>query len=286
MEASTEDRGTGRVLITLAILLAGLNLRPLITSVGPVLLDIQADLGITASTASLLTALPIACFGSGAWLANWVARRLGTERGMTVALAALACGLGLRLNAFALSLLAGTFVAGVAVAVLTVLLPVVIKREFSERTGLMMGAFISVMLSGAALAAWATVPVTARWFGVAGREDSASGSSLRCSPLSHGCGLLLDRGMGKPPSRKSGGLEHCCATGWLGLSHCSSLSSRSYSSQSCHGCRPSTAGQGSLRFAVATCCSPCSLSGSRCRSSRRASRPALGTREGGRSPRP
>ncbi len=48
---------------------------------------------------------------------------------------------------------------GLAIAVGNVLLPSLVKREFPEHTGLLMGVYITVMNSGAALGAGVSVPL-------------------------------------------------------------------------------------------------------------------------------
>ena len=53
--------------LTLAVLvLTGINMRPLLTSIGPLLPDIRAASGMSYTLAALLTALPV--IGAGRWL--------------------------------------------------------------------------------------------------------------------------------------------------------------------------------------------------------------------------
>jgi len=143
----------------LAILLAAVNLRPAVASVGPVLADIRAGLVLSAASASLLTALPILCFGAGALVAPRLARRLGSERTLTVVLGITTAGLVLRLGPSTVTLMAGTFLAGAAIAVANVLIPAMVKRHFPHHTGLMMGLYVCVMAIAASSAAILTVPV-------------------------------------------------------------------------------------------------------------------------------
>ncbi|TGB30973.1 MFS transporter, partial [Burkholderia thailandensis] len=76
-----------------AIVLVGLNLRPVLASVGPLLDAIQRATGLSDSAASLLTTLPILLMGAGALAAPWLARRAGVRAGvwLGVALIGLAC---------------------------------------------------------------------------------------------------------------------------------------------------------------------------------------------------
>lgn len=50
-------------LFLLALILAAFNLRPGLTSVSPVLHGITKDLGMSSTLASLLTSIPLVCFG-------------------------------------------------------------------------------------------------------------------------------------------------------------------------------------------------------------------------------
>ena len=154
---SSDGRPGGRLLAA-AILLAAANLRPAVASVGPVLEDIRFDLGLSGAAASVLTALPLLCFGAGALIAPRLARRFGSYNVLVVVLGTTTLGLVLRLGPGAITLFAGTFLAGAAIAVANVLIPALVKREFPARTGIMMGGYISVMVAGAAASAWVTVP--------------------------------------------------------------------------------------------------------------------------------
>jgi hypothetical protein len=64
-----------RWLLVAGLVLVALNLRPALTSVSPVLADIRATLGLSATGAGLLTTLPVLCLGLFAPLAGWLARR-------------------------------------------------------------------------------------------------------------------------------------------------------------------------------------------------------------------
>lgn len=51
------------LLLFVALLAASLNMRPVITSVSPLLGNIQSDLGMNSLQASLMTTLPVLCMG-------------------------------------------------------------------------------------------------------------------------------------------------------------------------------------------------------------------------------
>jgi len=142
-----------------AIVLASLNLRPAVVSISPVLGEIRADLGLSATAAGVLTTLPVLCFGLLAPLAPVLARRWGLERALFVSLVALCVGFALRLVPETWGLFAGTVVAGCAIGLGNVLLPALIKRDFADRIGLMTGLYSMALSGGAALAAGLTLPI-------------------------------------------------------------------------------------------------------------------------------
>ena len=72
--------------VVAAILLLGVNLRGPIVAVSPVLDTISADLGISATTAGLLTGLPVLCFGLATPAASAVLARFGLGRGVSISL--------------------------------------------------------------------------------------------------------------------------------------------------------------------------------------------------------
>jgi CP family cyanate transporter-like MFS transporter len=146
-------------LLAAGVVLAAVNLRPAAASIGPVLNRIQADTGLSSGWAGALATLPVLCFGLLAPLSPVLARRLGVHTSIAAAMVALVAGLLLRLVPGAGFLFAGTAVAGAAIAIGNVLLPVVIRRDFPHRTGTAMALYTTSLIGFAALAAGVTVPV-------------------------------------------------------------------------------------------------------------------------------
>ena len=145
--------------IGLAIVLVAANLRPAVVGVAPLLSQIQAAEGLSATAAGLLTALPVLCFGLVAPLAPPLARRLGIEGALLAALVLLIIGFLVRSSGPLAALFAGTVLLGSAIAIGNVLLPSLIKRDFAHRTGVMTGLYTMAIAGGGALAAGVTVPV-------------------------------------------------------------------------------------------------------------------------------
>ena len=147
------------VLLVAGVVLVSINLRPAAASVGPVLDRIQSDTGLSSGWAGALTTLPVLCFGLLAPLAPLLARRLGLNRAIAVAMIALTAGLLVRLTGGNVLLFAGTALAGAAIATGNVLMPVLVRRDFPHRTGTAMALYTTSLIGFAALAAGVTVPI-------------------------------------------------------------------------------------------------------------------------------
>lgn len=141
----------GGGLLMMAVILTALNLRPAITSVGPLLADMRADLGTSALWAGVLTTLPGLCFAAAGLTAPWLARRVGLRRAIGAALVILVVGLLLRVIDGPLVVLGGTLVATGGIALINVLIPVVIKGSFPAQIGLMTGIYTAALQGGGAL---------------------------------------------------------------------------------------------------------------------------------------
>ena len=146
-------------LLLAGILLIAVNLRAAITSVGPVIEDIRSDLDIGGATASVLVSLPLVAFAVVSPLAPALARRIGIERALGAALAVLAVATVLRSLPSTWALWTGTAGLGIAIAVINVLLPSLVKREYPDRIGQVTGLYSSVQGAAAALASGFAVPL-------------------------------------------------------------------------------------------------------------------------------
>jgi CP family cyanate transporter-like MFS transporter len=156
------DQHSGLLLIGVAIVLTGLNLRTAVTSVGPVLQEIEDGLGISSGLAGLITTMPVLCFAGIGFAGPGLSARFRDSHVLSGALATMAAGLVVRAVAPAFWLfLLGTVLAMVGGALGNVLLPSLVKRYFPGRTGLMVGAYSTAMSVGATVAAVSTAPIAA-----------------------------------------------------------------------------------------------------------------------------
>lgn len=150
-----------RPLMLCGLLIVAINMRPALAEVGPVLGLIGADTHLSGTGLSLLTALPVACFGLLAPFAPRLAAGWGMERTLTAALAVLAAGMALRIGPGLLVLLGGTVLLGSGIAFTNVLLPALVKRDFSSKAGLVTGLYTTALNLAATLAAASAVPLAA-----------------------------------------------------------------------------------------------------------------------------
>ncbi|QEL57479.1 cyanate transporter [Chromobacterium paludis] len=140
--------------LSCAIILVGLNLRPGLAAIGPLLEPIRQATGIRFSDAALLTTLPIAAMGAGAFAGSRLEAWLGARRGVLLALLLILLSCALRLSPPGYpSLLATAVLAGCGIALAQALLPGLIKRHFPERVSLLMGLYVTAIMGGASLAA-------------------------------------------------------------------------------------------------------------------------------------
>ena len=143
----------------LAIIAVALNLRPALTTVGPVLPEIITDLGLTMIQGSVLSSLSLFVFAIAAPLVPRIGARLGIDRAVLVSLVVLAAALALRPWFGYGGLVLGTAVAAGAIAVGNVLMPALIRRDFPVQAVRLTGVYSVMLAVGASLGAGVTVPV-------------------------------------------------------------------------------------------------------------------------------
>jgi CP family cyanate transporter-like MFS transporter len=154
----TPRRSTALLLL---VVITALNLRPAVTTLGPLLPQVRVPLGMSGTVAGLLTALPPLCFAAFGPLAPMLARRFGPLTVVAVGMGLLATGLAARAqapNSVVFLLLTALGLAGIAVS--NVLMPAIISQGFPTRIGQLTGLYSMALTGGAALTAAAAVPVT------------------------------------------------------------------------------------------------------------------------------
>ncbi|WP_250465233.1 MULTISPECIES: cyanate transporter [unclassified Caballeronia] len=150
-------------LVWLAVIVAiGLNLRPLLTSISPLMNVILPATGLSFRGASLLTGLPVVAMGVCAFGASALTRAIGNARGVAIGLVAIVAACAARVFAGeAAALIASAAVAGTGVAVIQALLPGVMKTRFAARLPFAMGLYSASIMAGGGLGASITPNVAA-----------------------------------------------------------------------------------------------------------------------------
>lgn len=173
-------------LLVAAVVLAALNLRTAVTSVGPLLSEIQRDVGLSGVQTAVLTALPVACFAVIGWLTPRASARLGHGALLTTGLWFMTVGLVVRASTSSAPLfLAASVLALSGGAIGNVLLPAVVRQRFAGHIGRMTAAYTTALAVGSTVAAAATAPLAS----VAGAHDWRHGLGL-WAVLSVGTGAL------------------------------------------------------------------------------------------------
>ncbi|NWA62024.1 MFS transporter [Pantoea sp. B9002] len=141
------------------LLLTAANLRTPITAVGPVLENIRLTFGLSASAAGVINFLPLLMFATLAPPAAWFGNRFGLERSLWGALLLITLGSILRISGSESALWAGTIILSSGIAAANVLLPPLIKRDFTEHTARYVGLYAMTMAITASIASGVVVPL-------------------------------------------------------------------------------------------------------------------------------
>ena len=150
------------VFLLLGVVFIAANLRAPFTGLPPVLTQIQAGVGLTATGVGILTALPLLIFALVSPLSASLAQRMGLERSLFGAVFIIALGISLRSVGGQLALFSGTVLIGAGIALGNVLLPSLIKRNFSHHITAVTGAYVLSMGVAAALASTLVSPIAER----------------------------------------------------------------------------------------------------------------------------
>jgi CP family cyanate transporter-like MFS transporter len=141
-----------------AIFVTALIIRPPVAQIGPVLEVIQKSLGLDNSQSAILAAIPVLCFGFGAFASPALVRRFGINRTMVFLLTVLFIAIAVRPYVGFIGLLIGTTLAGLAMAVANVLLPSVVRVRFPNRVAILTSAYTTLLAVSASFAAAFSYP--------------------------------------------------------------------------------------------------------------------------------
>lgn len=138
----------------LVLVLIGINMRPLLTSVGPLLPQIQQASGMSFTLASLLTALPVIAMGLLALVGGWFNRQFSERQSIALSLLTITGGALLReLAPQSGLLLSSALLGGIGIGIIQALIPALIKRLFQRMTPQIMGLWSAALMGGGGLGA-------------------------------------------------------------------------------------------------------------------------------------
>lgn len=165
--------------LLIGIMLIATNLRSPLTSVSPLLSTISQDLDLSLTISGMLTTLPLLAFALFSIIAPLTERKFGVERVLFVALILLASGIVVRSLGNQMGLFGGTIMIGIAIAHCNVLVPSLVKRDFTEHVGIVTGLYSVTMNVFGALASGFSLPL-ATTFGL-GWQGSLRIWSIMCA---------------------------------------------------------------------------------------------------------
>lgn len=150
----------GRALTFLGIALGALGLRSAATAVSPILQSIEKTIPFTAGDLTLLGMLAPLAFAVFGFITPWVARRLGLELTMTIALIVLGGGeLARSWVSMPEGFLAFSFVSMAGTGAVNVLLPPLVKKNFGDRIALMSTVYLFLAVLGSVIPAYLASPL-------------------------------------------------------------------------------------------------------------------------------
>ena len=165
MTTALSPRGKQGALLIAGILMIATTLRVTFTGAAPLLETIRSDYGLSTAQTGLLTTLPLLAFALVSPLAAGIAGRVGMERSLFAAMLLICAGIALRSLPSAALLFAGTAIIGCGIALGNVLLPGLIKHDFSQHVARLTGAYSLTMGAAAALGSALVVPLALHGFG-------------------------------------------------------------------------------------------------------------------------
>lgn len=138
----------------IAIFFVSLNLRPSVTSVGPLLDTIAADLGVSSTQMSLLTSIPVFCMGLFAPLAVPLQKKMGYRSAINILMLLIGVATLVRIVfASYVGLLLTSFLTGFAIAIISPMINAYIKERFGDKMAPVIGIYSFAIGGGATLSA-------------------------------------------------------------------------------------------------------------------------------------
>jgi CP family cyanate transporter-like MFS transporter len=150
----------GRTTALLGILLVALSLRTAVAALSPIVDHITGDVPFTNVDLAIVGSAPPIAFAVAGLLTPLLARRIGLETALLLAVATMIVGhLGRALAPSSTLLVLATVVTLLGVGVGNVLLPPAVKRYFPDRVGLVTAVYATILSISTAVPALVAVPI-------------------------------------------------------------------------------------------------------------------------------
>ena len=151
---------TKKWLIFAAIFFVSLNLRPSVTSIGPLVNTIQEQLQVSSTMMSLLTSIPVFCMGLFAPFAVPMQKKFGYRTSINILMLLIGVATAARyyFDSFA-ALIITSFLTGFAIAIISPIINAYIKETFKEKMAPVIGIYSFAIGGGASLSAGLTGPL-------------------------------------------------------------------------------------------------------------------------------
>ena len=151
---------TKKWIIFIAIFFVSLNLRPSVTSIGPLVNTIQSELNVSSTMMSLLTSIPVFCMGLFAPFAVPMQKKFGYRSSINVLMVLIGFATAARFyfDSFA-ALIFTSFLTGFAIAIISPIINAYIKETFKEKMAPVIGIYSFAIGAGASLSAGLTGPL-------------------------------------------------------------------------------------------------------------------------------
>lgn len=159
-ERAAESTDGRWVAVVAALVLVGTALRPQALIIGPLVGQVQTELGMSHGVAGLLSTIPVLCMGLLAPLGPVLAASVGPKLGAAVCIALVGIfGVARALLPDAATVLLATVGIGVGMAVVGPILPMIVRARLPGRPATGTGAYVVGFVLGGTITAAVAVPL-------------------------------------------------------------------------------------------------------------------------------
>lgn len=142
----------------ISLIFISLAIRPPVAAIGPLVEELIKTESLSLFQISLISSLPIVCFGIGAFASPALVKAFTLNRAVMVVLVILSLAMALRLFGGFPAIMIGTVLIGLTIAVANVLIPTIVREQFPDRIELITGVYVTLLAISASFAAGIAVP--------------------------------------------------------------------------------------------------------------------------------